>query len=1680
MSWHGRSPLAASRRRKPSLESLEARQILDAAGLFLNADAYSTHQNGTVIALDVLKNDGFATEYAGAREITAVSYGSEGGLIEVAKDRKSLWYTPPADFAGQESLQYFVDGVSFATVQVDVRSPLSVDNYQLPPTGVWQTLSVLDNDPFWSGYEGPRRITSLSVTDGEGEVRLGPDGRSVEYRSGETSGDEQFIYIVDGKYPAQVTISVPPTLADDQYEFVQNVSAQTLRVQANDPFWKGAYNGARRITHVGPSSVGSTVRVSADGLAVEYTPASNQSGYDSFEYVIDGRYTARVGVHLARPVADDYAEVDINSTAHALNVLGNDRYWSVLQGRMMDAVTRVTQVSPASEKGGSVTLGATGEVLYTPPVGYSGSDRFTYTADGLHEASVNVQVTRPVRDDYLLAYQDTSDTLLSVLDNDFVGNGYQGARSITSVGATQQGGVVRIDGSWLRYSPPAGFVGSDSFTYTVDGQLQASVAVQVQSLANADWFSFCANEGRAYTLDVLNNDFFRRGYTGPGRITGLLDVPADAGISIQADGGSLRYVPTSDVPVSFRYVVDGKYEASVTTSVQQHLQGDQWVVDQNSTGSVIDPRANDFQVPGGWVGACSSSGYLGKRLITSVGASEKGGQVSVTEDGRGVRYAPPADFHGVDQFTYTVDGFLRATVSVQVVRRVSDDRFRVAPGASEKLPVLVNDLFGKDYRGAQKITGVTASQAGAEVRVGPDGQSLLYRAAAGFTGTDKLVYTVDGQLKAEVQVEVRADESPLHPKFASLSAYQEFLLADALERYASRFGQPSGQFWWGMENGMFDTAAPSADTQRNHSETNVQVAGVDEGDIVEFDSDYIYTLTGGQLVIVRAWPGEQAAVVSRTPIEGELLAEFLKGDRLTVISRMADITEVPALPGIDTPVVRAEGEDISAVTAIAPLDILPGGRLPFLPWTPPEYKTIVTVLDVSDRANPKLVQKTVLEGNFVESRAIGDFVYVALSNQATPPEPLVIRDPMPEDAKDKPWLWPAGVYETKDQYVARVQADLGRFVDDTLPNYVSYGADGAIARAGLVHEPEDVYQPLSDEAGAIVSLVSLNIAGNEPGLAGTSGVYTSGASQVYASLEHFYVFEQAQEAEAGAVTRILQFDWNRETGVAQFAASGQVTGTMLNQFSADELNGHLRIATTVSHRGAGTWGGSTENDLFVLREDGGLLEPVGALKNLAVGETTRSVRFLGDKAFLVTFRNVDPLFALDLADPEAPRVLGHLTLPGFSSYVQVIDPTHLLTVGKNTPAGAWGPTQVSLFDVSNLARPRLVDEYTFERFSQSESETDHHAFGYFARHGLLAIPTTRSYVQRRDEDGDGYAEKREWLTEYELQVLSVDATAAPGSNLGLARVGEVTHDSPVRRSGYIGDYLYSVAEDSIHAMKVDQPGVPVATVADLRPDGAPTPVDPPEIQPFQAFVSAAAGDLNARLGKSSGYAVPVATESSATGLMTVLRAGDTYYRYQSVATGAVLAEADFRFTESVAAWQNPHLAADVNNDGQISPGDALRVIQAILAGGSRPLDGDQVVRQIGGDQAVVTEFWDVNGDRELSPRDVLAVVNQFNSLGGPQVDTGTLDPATSDPLDPSGVDQLFEEVGSTAGDANLDGEFNSADLVLVFQRGRYEDGKIGQAVWQDGDWDGDRAFRSADLVLAMASGLYDKPRQRKA
>jgi hypothetical protein len=239
-----------------------------------------------------------------------------------------------------------------------------------------------------------------------------------------------------------------------------------------------------------------------------------------------------------------------------------------------------------------------------------------------------------------------------------------------------------------------------------------------------------------------------------------------------------------------------------------------------------------------------------------------------------------------------------------------------------------------------------------------------------------------------------------------------------------------------------------------------------------------------------------------------------------------------------------------------------------------------------------------------------------------------------------------------------------------------------------------------------------------------------------------------------------------------------------------------------------------------------------------------------------------------------------------------------------------------------MAQPLRIAEYTFERFSFSESEVDHHAFGYFAAHGLLAIPTVRGYYERVDTDGDGYRETREYIVENELAVFSVDVAAAdPNQRLKLET--EIAHDSPVRRSGYIGDKLYSIANDSVKVVDVANLDEVLASV-DVSPE--PDPVNPlpfpipvltgnyilnftglsqpaavtPAPEPIDVAIQNARKHLAARLGKSNGAPLLVTAEAAPDapggGWCLVFRVGETEYLYRASEAGLVqLADDTFEF-----------------------------------------------------------------------------------------------------------------------------------------------------------------------------------------
>jgi uncharacterized secreted protein with C-terminal beta-propeller domain len=585
-----------------------------------------------------------------------------------------------------------------------------------------------------------------------------------------------------------------------------------------------------------------------------------------------------------------------------------------------------------------------------------------------------------------------------------------------------------------------------------------------------------------------------------------------------------------------------------------------------------------------------------------------------------------------------------------------------------------------------------------------------------------------------------------------------------------------------------DASSPASSTG-DYSDTNTQVAGVDEGDVVETDGRHLFVLAGDGVDIVSAVPADGLTRLAHVAIEGQELALLLHGTRLTVISHIADWWE--------------------------------GGVSARMAWYGGEGRTAVTVLDVTNAAAPSVLERTEIDGWFLSARAIGGRVIVVTQDGIDIPRPEFIQEhgptdpivpPMPIDpvplpvlrAADVPeaadvaddmmitWMpWHlGGVWESEAAYRARLDAawSAGVLPRFTVDDGTGQEDGGPLAAAGRT------YLPVNPDSGDLLAVVTFEV-GDE--IAGPESVTTvAGVSgTVYASTSSLYVASTTwgnwwDEADEAVTTNVFKFDLGSVD--VPLVSMGAVPGQVLDQFSLDEHDGLLRVATT---RWSSADAGSSSG-VYVLRDHDGNLSLVGAVDRLAPGERIYSARFVGDRAYVSTFRQIDPFFVIDLSEPSAPRVEGELKVPGFSSYLQPLDETHVLGIGRDVDpdTGRMLGMQVSLVDVSNPSAPirRAVHTFPGEGWEAwSEALHDHHAVSWFPERGILTLPGARFTA-------DGMIDS--------LWVLRVDLGATKGFTL----LGEVQHDSAMRRSVRIGDILYSISMGEVQAHPIADPGRMVA------------------------------------------------------------------------------------------------------------------------------------------------------------------------------------------------------------------------------------------------------------------------------
>ena len=544
------------KRRRLALEQLQRREFLDASGVLVADDHLELRQGSPAVEIDLLANDLFDDDYAGDRKITSSSFGSRGGLIRVALDGQSVEYELPADFAGTETFEYYIDFEHRGTVRIAIESPLGRDRFSVNPDGQQVTLDVLANDPMWEDYTGAGKITAVSDTRLGAEIHVSDDGSQIFYTPTEyETGKDTFVYFVDDVFSAVVQVTIIDPLAEDRVlDVINETGTRRIDVLANDPFFEG-YQGERRITQilnsqglsVGEDSIfsivdgGAAIDVSTDGRAAEPTVTR------TVRYVVDNQYEARLTVQLNSPVRNDnFSTINNNVYQRPLPVLNNDivKYrderYSPRDPRgyiELDLADRITGVSE-TQLGGIVEITPGGQyLLYTAAAGATGYERFDYTVDGIYVASVGFNVRdrpvgggssggggsggggstspiskfcRPLSDSHILNQND-GPTHIDVLANDFQRQGfecdpYTGQREITEIRGGRNGMVaISADGSTVVYTANEDFYGTDSFVYVVDNNLSASVSIDVVRRVRDDQFRV-APDSTNKALNVTGND----------------------------------------------------------------------------------------------------------------------------------------------------------------------------------------------------------------------------------------------------------------------------------------------------------------------------------------------------------------------------------------------------------------------------------------------------------------------------------------------------------------------------------------------------------------------------------------------------------------------------------------------------------------------------------------------------------------------------------------------------------------------------------------------------------------------------------------------------------------------------------------------------------------------------------------------------------------------------------------------------------------------------------------------------------------------------------------------------------------------------------------------------------------------------------------------------------------------
>ena len=592
-----------------------------------------------------------------------------------------------------------------------------------------------------------------------------------------------------------------------------------------------------------------------------------------------------------------------------------------------------------------------------------------------------------------------------------------------------------------------------------------------------------------------------------------------------------------------------------------------------------------------------------------------------------------------------------------------------------------------------------------------------------------------------------------------------------------------------------DTTSGSGGEAVDFSQTNTQVQGVDEADFVKNDNKYIYMISGNNLVIVDAYPGKEARIISETALDGTPRDLFINKDTLILFTDSYEISY--SIPEYD-----------------------------YLPRQQYQQAVRVFVYDISDRENPKVMKNYSLDGNYYQSRMINGFVYV-ISMQNVYYYSDVIHIPALKES--------GRIIAQPDVY----------YFDNPEDNYVfhtitSFSVDGSEVNAKtfmlgyantLYVSKENIYLAYQKNLpysswekerekrfyDIIVPLLPVGIQSEIDAIKKSDLAPGEKWDKIRVILENMYnsmnedgkkdlqkkVQDALEEYEARLEAERRKTVIHKiaiSDGEIEYKKRGEVNGYLLNQFSLDEYEDNLRVATTtyIYRRDSTMY-----NNVYILDSEMGITSKV---EDIAPDERIYSTRFVGNRLYMVTFKRIDPFFVIDLS-PANPKILGELKIPGFSDYLHPYDENYVIGIGKETESNEWGGVSLSglklaLFDVRDVANPKQAGKYTMGgRGTDSEALYEHKAFLFDKKKNLLVIPV-REVAERVYDDQRRYYKWKTWQGAYVFHVDTDD---------GFSLKGKISHgqedenseyyyggaSTAVRRSLFLDDNLYTVSQKKI-------------------------------------------------------------------------------------------------------------------------------------------------------------------------------------------------------------------------------------------------------------------------------------------